>query len=122
MIFLSDDERAFAQAIVRLVYCNPFLPERIDCERAALGHDFVAGDRVWNARTPDTSNVLKIGDRADAFMRTVRRRIADGATASAREMELYEDLTFYVLYHHSRERLAAMVDGASLTTPDGSTS
>ena len=50
MIFLTDDERAFAQSIVRLVYCNPFLPERIDCERAALGNDFVAGDRVWNAR------------------------------------------------------------------------
>src|SRR5687768_7554162 len=113
MIFLSDDERAFAQAIVRLVYCNPFLPERIECERAALGEDFVAGDRVWNALTPDTFNVLKIGDKADAFVRTVRQRLADGATGGAREMELYEYLVFYTLYHHSRERLAAMVERAA---------
>ena len=122
MIFATDDERAFAQAIVRLVYCNPFLPARIECERAALGGEFVASDRVWNALTPDTSNVLKIGDKADAFVRVVRQRLADGATASAREMELYEDVVFYVLYHHSRERLAAMVEGAALAgaAADGS--
>lgn len=113
MIFVSDDERTFAQAIARLVYCNPFLPERIECERAALGEAFVAGDRVWNVLTPDTSNVLKIGDRADAFLNVVRQRLADGATASAKDMEWYEDVAFYVLYHHSRERLAAMVEGAA---------
>ena len=47
--WLTDDERAFAQAIRGLVYCNPFLAERIERERVALGHAFVAGDRVWNA-------------------------------------------------------------------------
>ena len=117
MIFLSDDERAFAQSIVRLVYCNPFLPERIECERAALGEDFVAGDRVWNALTPDTSNVLKIGDKADAFVRVLRQRLAEGATATARELDLYEDVVFYVLYHLVRERLAAMADGGAVGSP-----
>jgi DNA-binding NtrC family response regulator len=119
MIFLSDDERSFAQSIVRLVYCNPFLPERIECERAALGDAFVAGDPVWNAlgqATPDTSNVLKIGERADAMLLAVRQRIADGATTSAREWDLYEDLVFYVLYHRSRARLGEMVQGAAQAT------
>ena len=41
MAFLGSDERAFAEAISRLAYCNPFLVERIACEREALGADFV---------------------------------------------------------------------------------
>ena len=47
---LSAAEREFAQALSRLAYCNPFLPERIAAERAALGGDFSDRDRVWNVR------------------------------------------------------------------------
>ncbi len=49
MIFITPPDRLFATSVSRLVYCNPFLPERIACERAALGEAFVGGDPVWNA-------------------------------------------------------------------------
>src|SRR6185295_16786266 len=108
MLFTSDAERALVSAISRLVFTNPFLPERIECERVALGEAFVAGDRVWNALADpqrEASNVVKIGERAEALVKSARQRLADGAKASAEELNLYEQLVFYVLYHRSRERL-----------------
>ena len=52
MAFLRSEEKAFAGAISRLAYCNPFLPERIACEREALGEDFVPLSSVWSVQ-PD---------------------------------------------------------------------
>src|SRR3712207_5094780 len=41
MLFSSPADAAFALTISRLAYCNPFLPERIEHERDALGPEFV---------------------------------------------------------------------------------
>src|SRR3954452_4650952 len=106
MIFTSDSERPFVACIARLVYTNPFLPERIEGERAALGEAFIEGDRVWNSLADpqrELSNVCSIGDRADQLVRSLRERLAAGVKASREELDLYEQLVFYVLYHRSRE-------------------
>src|SRR5689334_10141778 len=84
MLFPSPADRAFAAAVSRLVYCNPFLPERITAEREALGAEFVEGDLVWNAlrRVSDrTSNVAHLGERATAIADAARQRIALAGTA-----------------------------------------
>ena len=46
--FISGSDRRIAAAFSRLVYCNPFLPERIEIERQLLGAEFTAGDDVWS--------------------------------------------------------------------------
>ena len=56
MPFLTADERSFAGAISELVYCNPFLPELIECERKALGPDFDEDGSAWNVH-PDLAGV-----------------------------------------------------------------
>ena len=53
MAFLTTSERAFLRAIANLGYCNPFLPERIEYEREALGPDFVEAEAVWSLRVDD---------------------------------------------------------------------
>ena len=67
MAFLKNEEKAFAAAISKLAYCNPFSPERIACEREALGKDFVPLSSVWSVR-PDGSrhnpNVNQLGERS----------------------------------------------------------
>jgi transcriptional regulator with AAA-type ATPase domain len=115
MLF-SDTERPLANSISLLVYTNPFLPERVEGERAVLGEAFIEGDRVWNALgdpARETSNVARIGDHADTLVRAARERLGKNAKASAEELELYEQLVFYVLYHRSRERLAELVDATA---------
>ena len=48
MSLFSSTDRRFAQAIADLGHCNPFLPERIEWERVALGEQFDENDSVWS--------------------------------------------------------------------------
>jgi DNA-binding NtrC family response regulator len=117
MLFTSPSERALAKSISRLVYTNPFLPERVEGERAVLGEAFVAGDRVWNALADpsrEVSNVASIGERAESLVVAARQWLGDGVKASADDLELYEELVFYVLYHRSREQLAGLAELADV--------
>jgi hypothetical protein len=45
--FLSASDRGTLEALSRITYCNPFLPERQKLEQEILGRDF---------REPDTSS------------------------------------------------------------------
>jgi len=69
MSFLSRSERVFLHAVSQLIYCNPFLPERIACERAALGSDYVEGEPVWSLPVDQPerprANVWRIVERLD---------------------------------------------------------
>ena len=50
----SAAERRFAEAVQRMNASNPFLPERIAAERAALGAEFEERGADWNKRPPTT--------------------------------------------------------------------
>jgi transcriptional regulator with AAA-type ATPase domain len=105
-------ERAFATAVSDLTYCNPFLPERIAAERAALGAEFVESDCDWN-RHPDSkgqhSNISRLTERATALAHAVRNRLATHARPGERDLRLYEDLVLFTLYHHSFEPLTGVI-------------
>ena len=60
-LFESEAERSFASVMSRLSHCNPFLPERIECEREALGEQFVKVDIVWNVAADWEGNRPNIG-------------------------------------------------------------
>ena len=103
MAFLTTSERGFLRAISSLGYCNPFLPERIEYEREALGPDFVEAEAVWSLRVddPDTlrSNPVKITERVEALVGKLRERLTTGAAATEPELLLYEDAILWLLYH-----------------------
>jgi len=71
MAFLSGAERAFLSAVSQLAYCNPFLPERADLERAALGGDYVEGESVWSQPVEDPerprANVWRVAGRLETL-------------------------------------------------------
>ena len=93
MAFLTTGERAFLRAIANLGYCNPFLPERLEYEREALGPDFVEAEAVWSLRVddPDTlrSNPVKITERVEALVGKLRERLTTGAAATEPDLLLY---------------------------------
>ena len=120
MRFLSNAEREFCRAASELAYCNPFLPERIQWERAALGEDFVERGAVWDVGRGgegEHPNILKIGDRAEALAKALRERLIAGARPAKADRLLYEDLVLYVLFHRSRdlfyEKILSAVDRKS---------
>jgi hypothetical protein len=46
-------QRPFFEAVSRLGFCNPFLPERVEYEHQVLGEAFEEGDPVWSMQVAD---------------------------------------------------------------------
>ena len=103
MAFLSSSERGFLRAASRLAFCNPFLPERVTHERAALGAEFVDDEPVWSfsVNEPDRrrSNVWRIGARLDELCPVLRSKLASRVAANEEDRVLYEDGVLNLLYH-----------------------
>ena len=102
MAFLTSDHRDLLQAISRLGYANPFLPERMEWERAVLGGDFVEGEPVWSQTVEDpdkpSPNVWRIEERLEPVAKALRSRLAEGIEAGEQDLALYEDAVLYLLY------------------------
>lgn len=102
MAFLSARERALLESVSRLGYCNPFLPERVELERAVLGPEFIEGEPVWSRHGEDLprANAWRIAERVEESIERLRPRLAAGAGAGAseRDLALYEDAVLLALY------------------------
>ncbi len=109
MAFLSASERAFLRAVSQLAYCNPFLPERIECERAALGAEFVEGEPVWSLPVDQPerprANVWRVVEKLEPLAEQLRARI--NADAREEDLALYEDAVRHLLYQRYYGQLVA---------------
>src|SRR5688572_25370200 len=113
MHFMTKAETAFARAVSRMTYSNPFLPERLEAEREALGSAFVDPGPVWSlgdeTRDSERPNLLRLRERIESLASRLRDRLAQGTTASAEEWDLYEDLVLYLLYDRHRLPLGELI-------------
>ena len=103
MPFLSNEERAFARTILQLAYCNPFLPERIEYERQALGSAFVEVEAIWSRRADldvESPNVKEILGRTQQLADRLRDSLVQGERPGGEDLALYETLALFTLYHH----------------------
>jgi sigma-54 specific flagellar transcriptional regulator A len=104
MAILSSRDLKIAEAIGQIGYCNPFLPERLTLERAALGEDFCCADPVINL-PPDADlqtifpNFIALRERAEVLSETMRRKLLSGAAPTERELQVYQNMTLYLLYN-----------------------
>lgn len=102
MAFLNSDELPLARAISQLTFCNPFVPQRMEFERAVLGDDYVASDTSWNFPTTgqvERPNETRAREKVSAFVATLRRRMAGNAAPSLQEWRLYQDAVVHYLYY-----------------------
>jgi transcriptional regulator with AAA-type ATPase domain len=84
----------FLEAVSRLAYANPFLPERVELERAALGAEFVEGEPVWSYRAEHPGpreNVWRVYRKLEPLLEGMRTRLPEN-------LILYEDAVLYLLY------------------------
>jgi DNA-binding NtrC family response regulator len=121
MALLTAAERRTLESVSRLGYCNPFLPERVELERAALGNDFVEGEPVWSYRMGQTApreNVWRVYRKAESRIEEIRRRLrGPGGSALPRDLALYEDGVLYILYTRYYSHFYEASFGASTTGP-----
>jgi len=108
MAIFQTEEREFAESVSNLAHCNPFLPERLDCERQALGSQFVDDGIVWSRRSAvslERKNIQLLVDRVRDIVFELRQRIdANPNELEEDEKEFYADLVLFHLYHSYRDQ------------------
>ena len=113
MALLSADDRRFAGAISQLTFCNPFMPQRMEFEREALGRDYVDAPLVWSLHPDDETerpNLDRLIERVDRTAGRTRERLAAGDRHRPDELALYEDLVVYLLYQRYRLAFQEVID------------
>ncbi len=109
---MTPEERRLARCVARLAYANPFLGERIDCERAILGSDHAAGRRFWHM-DQGSEHVAAIQERVDPLVEALRRKLGGGEVELPEgELRLYRDVVFYWLYIRYQDELLELLDRA----------
>lgn len=102
-MYIDDRDRTFLEAVSKLGYSNPFLPERVEWERQALGAHFLEGEPVWSQAVDNPEeprgNVLRLAARLEPCVETLRAGLNAGGRLTDREFVLYEDAAIYLLFH-----------------------
>ncbi len=111
----AGDQIEFASSVSRLAHCNPFLPERIECERAALGSEFVDDGPVWYARDDREihPNVERIGRRIEPLIQSARAALVESERAGVEQLRLYRGVVLYWLYDRYQERMLRLFAAAA---------
>jgi len=103
MSLLSTNEWRVAEAIAGIGYVNPFLPERIELEKQALGEEFTHFQPFLHYRS-DCSvsdmfpNVPALRHRSEQLLAKMLAKLIAQEPATERELEAYENLVLYQLY------------------------
>jgi len=117
-LFTAADRR-FAETVVELGYCNPFLPQRTDLERRALGSEFDERFAQWNVErdlADEQPNLARLLERAEEVLARVRETSsAKRREAGAAERLLYDDLVLFAAYHRQRGPFARAAAEATTT-------
>jgi sigma-54 specific flagellar transcriptional regulator A len=116
MALLSAADHQFLKAVSRVAFANPFLPDRIELEREALGDEYQPGSSlVWSRRADvdeHQPNRQRLAARAATIVDSTRAALADGKRSNGKELALYEDVVLYVLYDRFRPQLQAAIQPA----------
>ena len=108
MGLIRDEERTVCEALAKLGYCNPFTPERIECEHRVLGPAFVGSEDTWHKPPDDTEsrpNLKRLTGQAEQAAVRLRKRIEQGESSTEEERGLYEDIVLYYLYNKYQRSL-----------------
>ncbi len=112
-------ERDFALKIAQINTCNPFLPERIGAERAALGNEFIEAGAEWNQLPPTAEahgNHVRLTERVGALIEKVRVAWPSAGKVSKADATTYIELTVFWLYQMYSLRFDGIILNA-LDTP-----
>ncbi len=121
---IPREDLPFVEAVNRIMFCNPFLPERTELEEAALGSAYTATDHPWNifmTEPSQDSNLSLLLERVASSVDACRANLERRAPASEREAELYFNLVWFHLYYRHRGQLDRFVRDAHARGAAGTT-
>lgn len=111
---MKPEDLEFARAVAALPYCNPFLPERVEIERRALGSRFQEFGTVWHiGKTQEHNpNLKRINERLEPLVEGWRSEILGSSERCDGEVRrLYASLALYHLYYRYEVELRKRIEG-----------
>lgn len=100
--FLKESEKPLLTAIGRLIFTNPFTPERLHLEELILGRK--RPESVWNMHSLGAEydeDISALGKLAEHWANELRRR-TDSAKLTASDYETLEAVALYHLFEKYR--------------------
>lgn len=102
MAILSGPERRFLKATANLGYSNPFLPERIEWERTALGREYLESEPIWSVSVADPDadlpNILRIYEKLEELVNGLHGRLDAASDLRPEDIAAYEESVHSMLY------------------------
>jgi len=108
----QSSERRFAGTLSRLIYSNPFLPQRVELERELLGDDYEPAPWVYykvDELDHEHPNLTHLDERVERLAARARLRLVEGVQLNEAEVLLYADVVTYLLYRRFRSDLLEAV-------------
>jgi len=113
MPLFTPADKAFAQSISTISYTNTFLPDRIAHERTALGQEFNDQNPDWNIHAESQgrhANITRLAERAGQLVTSAAAQLVKGHKATETDLQLYEDLAHFFLYHQYHEQFTTIIE------------
>ncbi|MDD5698137.1 MAG: sigma 54-interacting transcriptional regulator [Victivallaceae bacterium] len=111
MALCKDKEREIAEAIGKLDFTNPFLPERTELEKIALGTDYrppAARENIAAEKSRVRYNTARLREIALELLTGFRARLPDkNLKLIDGELQIYENLVIYYLFEICRGKIKA---------------
>lgn len=123
---LGLEDRQVLSCAASMAYINPFLPERIEWERKALGSEFIEEDSMWNllvSHSKSRRNVDRVVERLSGILPLLTTPIASWSRCESEqtskqldEREQYAAATLFYLYHRYLDQFWDLIEDAHETT------
>ncbi len=103
MALLPMDEWRTAEALAAIPFVNPFLEERVELERTALGPRYLGVGPVMMLRPGRTGDEMypelpALRERSEDLYAKLRRQLDSGRVATPKELQVYEGLALFLIY------------------------
>ncbi len=110
MTLCKESEKPLLTAIGRLIFTNPFTPERLQLEELILGRK--RPESVWNMHSLGAEydeDISTLGKLAEHWSNELRRRTDTAGKLSAGDYEIMESLALYHLFEKYRGQMTQIM-------------
>ncbi|NQZ69193.1 MAG: sigma-54 factor interaction domain-containing protein, partial [Lentisphaeria bacterium] len=111
MSLFSKEDSIIIRKLKELIYCNPFLPDRIEIEKDILQGKYKPVDTAWSLKAggnfgnPNLDLIDKLAkEKLDKSLDKLK-----GSAIAEEDLDLYTSLTLYVLYHQHRADFSKLI-------------
>src|SRR5262245_49776810 len=103
MALLSSDDWNAAESLAAIPFVNPFLEERVELERRAIGQRYLGVGPVLTLRPGLTGDEMypelpALRERSEELFAKLRKNLDKARNVTPTELGVYEGLAFLLIY------------------------